>query len=78
MNILVLGAGLVGAPMAIDLAQAPRFNITVADVDQTALDRLSHWTQPQVDTLHADVARIGLQADTPDGPLLEVEIRPSS
>lgn len=39
---------------------------------QAALDRLRHWTQPQVDSLHADVARVGLQAATPDGPLLEV------
>jgi saccharopine dehydrogenase-like NADP-dependent oxidoreductase len=41
MKIIVLGAGLVGAPMAIDLAADSRFDVTVADVDQDALDRLA-------------------------------------
>jgi len=42
MNIIVLGAGLVGAPMAVDLAADPSFNVTVADVDQKKLDGLEH------------------------------------
>ncbi len=41
MNILVLGAGLVGAPMALDLAKEPSFHVTSADVSQDALDRVA-------------------------------------
>ena len=38
----------------------------------TTSRRLAHWTHADVDGLHADVARRGLQASTPDGPALEV------
>ena len=41
MNILVLGAGLVGAPMALDLAKEPSFRVTSADISQDALDRVA-------------------------------------
>ncbi len=41
MKILVLGAGLVGAPMAIDLAGDERFKVTVADISEPALDELN-------------------------------------
>lgn len=37
MNIVVLGAGLVGAPMAIDLAKDNEFDVTVADIDANKL-----------------------------------------
>ena len=37
MNIIVLGAGLVGGPMARDLAADPAFAVTVADRDEDAL-----------------------------------------
>ena len=40
MNIIVLGSGLVGGPMAIDLSRNKKFNITVADIDQKSLKRL--------------------------------------
>ena len=42
MNIIVLGAGLVGAPMAVDLAGDASFNVTVADVDPKKLEDLEH------------------------------------
>ncbi len=54
MNIIVLGAGLVGAPMAIDLAAEKRFNVTVADVDQTVLARLA--AQAPITPLQRDLA----------------------
>ncbi len=38
MKIIVLGAGLVGRPMAIDLA--PEFEVTIADIRQENLDRI--------------------------------------
>ena len=37
MKIIILGAGLVGGPMAMDLAAEPSFEVTVADRDQEAL-----------------------------------------
>jgi lysine 6-dehydrogenase len=40
MKIIVLGAGLVGGPMAVDLAADSRFEVTVADIDAGALARL--------------------------------------
>jgi lysine 6-dehydrogenase len=40
MKAIVLGAGLVGGPMAADLAQEPGFEVTVVDVDPTALEQL--------------------------------------
>lgn len=40
MNVLVLGCGLVGRPMAIDLANDKSFNVTVADIRKKNLDRI--------------------------------------
>ncbi|MCU0343595.1 MAG: saccharopine dehydrogenase NADP-binding domain-containing protein [Ignavibacterium sp.] len=40
MNVLVLGCGLVGRPMAIDLAGEEYFNVTVADINKKNLDRI--------------------------------------
>lgn len=37
MKIIVLGAGLVGGPMAIDLAKDPRFEVTLTDRNPAAL-----------------------------------------
>ncbi len=41
MRIIVLGAGLVGGPMAIDLAAEERFEVSVADIDSAALETLA-------------------------------------
>jgi lysine 6-dehydrogenase len=41
MNILVLGAGLVGAPMALDLSKDERFSVTVVDVNKDSLQKLA-------------------------------------
>jgi len=40
MNVVVLGAGLVGAPMAMDLAKNNEFNVTVIDINVSALEKL--------------------------------------
>lgn len=53
MNVVVLGAGLVGAPMAIDLAGDTDIRVTVADINAKALDRLS--ALGNVDTVCADL-----------------------
>jgi saccharopine dehydrogenase-like NADP-dependent oxidoreductase len=40
MNVLVLGCGLVGRPMAIDLAKEESFNVTVADINLKNLKKI--------------------------------------
>jgi saccharopine dehydrogenase-like NADP-dependent oxidoreductase len=40
MKIIVLGAGLVGGPMAIDLAKEKNFQVTVADVNAANLEKI--------------------------------------
>jgi saccharopine dehydrogenase-like NADP-dependent oxidoreductase len=41
MKIIVLGAGLVGGPMAEDLAVEPGFEVSVADINETALGKIN-------------------------------------
>ncbi len=53
MNIIVLGAGLIGTPMAIDLAQDPSFNVAVADIDTKKLGALEDH---RVTTFHKDLS----------------------
>ncbi len=43
MKVIILGGGLVGGPMAIDLAKEREFEITVVDVDLQALKRLEKF-----------------------------------
>jgi saccharopine dehydrogenase-like NADP-dependent oxidoreductase len=40
IKIIVLGAGLVGGPMAIDLAKEPHFDVSAADIDPKVLEQL--------------------------------------
>jgi saccharopine dehydrogenase-like NADP-dependent oxidoreductase len=40
MNVLVLGAGLVGRPMAIDLAKEESFTVTAADFSRNNLNKI--------------------------------------
>jgi len=54
MNIVVLGAGLIGGPMAKDLAGDDDIQVTVADISASALSALSEGTR--IDTIEADLA----------------------
>ncbi len=40
MNVLVLGCGLVGRPMALDLASEDDFNVTIADINLKNLKKI--------------------------------------
>ncbi len=40
MNVLVLGSGLIGRPMAVDLAEEKLFKVTVADLSKQNLDKI--------------------------------------
>jgi len=55
MKVLVLGAGLVGGPMAIDLAKDEQFDVTVADIDEQALRKLT-GANPGIATTNVDLA----------------------
>lgn len=54
MKILVLGAGLVGGPMAVDLAAEPSFDITVADINEKALADIGK--KKNIQTTRCDVS----------------------
>jgi lysine 6-dehydrogenase len=55
MKVIVLGAGLVGGPIAMDLARDKRFQVTAADVNSDALQKLArtHAVRP----LQADLSK---------------------
>jgi lysine 6-dehydrogenase len=40
MKVIILGAGLVGSPMAFDLARNKNFEVHVADMDRAALSKI--------------------------------------
>ena len=48
MKITVLGAGLVGGPMALDLAKDEGVEVTVADIREDALERLARGTKIRI------------------------------
>jgi lysine 6-dehydrogenase len=54
VKITVLGCGLVGGPMARDLAGDPSLSVTVADVRRDALDDLKR--SANVETVQADLS----------------------
>ncbi len=56
MKILVLGAGLVGGPMALDLARNGEFEVTSADRSEDALSRLS--SVEGITTVKADLNNV--------------------
>ena len=57
MKVVILGAGRVGQAIARDLAAAKKFDLTVADVSQAALERLQGV--PGLRTERADLAAPG-------------------
>jgi len=55
MKVIVLGAGLVGGPMAIDLAKDSKFEVSVADINGQALKKIEN--QHPVKTIEADLSK---------------------
>ena len=53
-KIIVLGSGLVGAPMALDLAADPQFEVSVADLSPEALQKCA--LNKAVKALRADLS----------------------
>jgi lysine 6-dehydrogenase len=54
MKIIVLGAGLVGGPMAIDLAKDPQFKVTLADINPGSLSKIG--SDYPVETIQKDLS----------------------
>ena len=54
MKMIVLGCGLVGGPMAIDLAKEKEFEITIVDKNQEVLDALAA-RHNNIKTVHRDL-----------------------
>ncbi len=54
MKILILGAGLVGGPMAIDLAKDAEFDITLADINNDSLDKIG--VKNKISTIQKDLS----------------------
>lgn len=52
MKVIVLGAGLVGAPMALDLAKDSEFEVTVADISRKNLEK---FKDVQIETIEVDL-----------------------
>ena len=54
MKIIILGAGLIGEPMAIDLAKDPKYEVSVADISETSLKKLKK--DNQITTIQMDLS----------------------
>ncbi|NOX65761.1 MAG: saccharopine dehydrogenase [Chlorobi bacterium] len=50
MKVIILGAGLIGAPMAIDLAKENEFDVGVADINRASLDKLQSHNIKLIET----------------------------
>lgn len=55
MKIIVLGAGLIGAPMAIDLARDSEFAVSVADLSSQALSKFDK--QHPIKSIQRDLSK---------------------
>lgn len=55
MKIIILGAGLVGEPMAVDLARHTNYSVSVADINETALAKLNK--NHPIATLRKDLSK---------------------
>jgi saccharopine dehydrogenase-like NADP-dependent oxidoreductase len=56
VKIIVLGSGLVGAPMCMDLAKESEFEVTGVDIDEAALRELGE-TNPSIFTHRVDLSK---------------------
>jgi lysine 6-dehydrogenase len=54
MKVIVLGCGLVGGPMAVDLAKEPGFEVTIVDRNQEALRAVAGGSN-NIKTVHLDL-----------------------
>jgi len=62
MKVIILGGGLIGRPMALDLAKDNDIDVTVADINDTILNQFT--THPDVNTIRMDVSDTALLNQT--------------
>jgi saccharopine dehydrogenase-like NADP-dependent oxidoreductase len=74
VNVIVLGAGRVGAAMARDLAASSRFETTVVDVSEEALNRLQDV--PRLEMAQADLSDASVLRNLVEGHDLVVSAVP--
>lgn len=60
-KLIILGGGLVGAPMAMDLAREPELDVSVADISEEVLARLK--SVPGIRAVKADLSDGGSLGD---------------
>lgn len=53
MNVIILGAGLIGGPMAIDLVKDSSFDVTAVDVNPLVMERLKKHS---IKTIKSDLS----------------------
>ncbi len=56
MKIIVLGAGLVGTPMAVDLAKNGNYQVSVADLNSETLKKIKA-KYPSISTIQRDLSK---------------------
>jgi len=55
MKVIILGAGLVGGPMAIDLAKDSNFDVTAVDVNPQVMEKLKEHS---IKTIKSDLSNL--------------------
>ena len=57
MNVIVLGGGLIGSPMAVDLSKDADIHVTVADMNEEVLTKLKRIKE--IETVRQDLSDSG-------------------
>jgi len=58
MNVIVLGGGLIGSPMAVDLSKDADIQVTVVDINEEILTRLKKIKG--IETVRHDLSDTGI------------------
>jgi len=60
-KVIILGSGLVGAPMSVDLAKDSYFRVTAVDIDANTLNSLEKENYP-IKTIQEDLSEKSFRA----------------
>jgi saccharopine dehydrogenase-like NADP-dependent oxidoreductase len=53
LKLIILGAGLVGGPMAIDLVKDANFQVSIADINKNHLNKFTNYP---IETIQKDLS----------------------
>jgi saccharopine dehydrogenase-like NADP-dependent oxidoreductase len=73
-KIIVLGSGLIGAPMALDLAKDRQFEVSVADISSESLKKCA--VNKSIKTIQADLADVAKVRELVSGQDMAVNAVP--